>query len=500
MVQKIRMRTKMAVKVFIALEEAEGYNDNVAVMDLFAMHGNKVAAPLKVTPHNLLVLFKEAVGLTIIPLPTVEHSLTEIIDKVNGTAPPAEAAGQRENSSVPVAIQATAVAAANTLTNELTAAKVTLTRATAQKDLAHAISLQARTIAEEAARGREQARMGLEEARCARATVIDPIEIAQAEEQIETAEVTLCELDRVTTKTGHIAYGSNVFDERACEEYEAAVKTLTNLRERLTSNDDESPSDGASMSSRGSTTNPRSTSTLSSISTNAGVITPTPGTILPDNPYVRASSLLHRMTAAAIREINAPTNSSEDTPMETIDMTGPPIGGRRNVITALKTLLIPGIVEPIHQFHTCLVSTEQERRISKATVEPALEHAAARIAAVVEAERPIKHPTLKSLIHKDVDKTTDELRRRIQSLESKLVACSAKNELGGGKKKTMKAKGTATAQTKKSKPTSQKLKSKKKAPTPRKNKPSPADNSNVSTTATKNPKEKESRIKSSGNG
>jgi len=148
-----------AVKVCIALEGAEGYNDNVAVMDLFTMHGNEVAAPLKVTPHNLLVLFKKAVGLTIIPLPTIEHSLTEIIDKVNGTAPPAEAAEQRENLSVPVAIQATAAAAANTLTNKLTAAKATVTRATTQKDLAHAISLQARTIAEEAARGREHARI-----------------------------------------------------------------------------------------------------------------------------------------------------------------------------------------------------------------------------------------------------------------------------------------------------------------------------------------------------
>ena len=277
-----------AAKVFIALEGAEGYNNNVAVMDLFTMHGNEVAAPLKVIPHDLLVLFKfkEAVGLTIFPLPTIEHTLTEIIDKANGTAPPAEAAEQRENSSVPVAIQATAAAAANTLTNKLTAAKATVTRATAQKDLAHAISLQARTITEEAARGREHVRMGLEEARCARATVIDPIEIAQADKQINIAEVTLCELDRVATEKGHIAYGANAFNERAWEEYEAAVKTLTNLCERLTHNDDGSSSDGASMSSRGSTTTPRTMSTLSSISTNAGIITPTPGTILPGNPYV----------------------------------------------------------------------------------------------------------------------------------------------------------------------------------------------------------------------
>ena len=151
--------------MFIALEGAEGHNDNVAVMDLFAMHGNKVAAPLKVTPHDLLVLFKEAAGLTTIPFPTVEDSLTEIIDKVNGTAP-AEAARQRDlNSSAQVATQATAAAAANTLANELTAAEATVTQATTQKDLARAISLQAQTIAEEAARSREHAHLGLEEAR-----------------------------------------------------------------------------------------------------------------------------------------------------------------------------------------------------------------------------------------------------------------------------------------------------------------------------------------------
>ena len=121
---------------------------------------------------------------------------------------------------------------------------------------------------------------------------------------------------------------------------------------------------------------------------------------------------------------------------------------------------------------------------------------------MVKAERPTNRPTLKGLIHEDVDKTTEELRHRIQSLELKLVASLAKNESGGGKMKAMKPKGAATSQTKKSKPTSQIPMSKKKAPTPRKTKniPSPADNNNVSTTAAKNPKEKRSRVKSSGNG
>ena len=71
-----------AAKVFIGLEGTKGYNENVTVMDLLAMHGNEVAAPLNVSPHDLLVLLKEAMGLTIIPSPTIKHSLTKIIDKI----------------------------------------------------------------------------------------------------------------------------------------------------------------------------------------------------------------------------------------------------------------------------------------------------------------------------------------------------------------------------------------------------------------------------------
>jgi hypothetical protein len=85
-----------------------------------------------------------------------------------------------------------------------------------------------------------------------------------------------------------------------------------------------------------------------------------------------------------------------------------------------------------------LISNKEEHRITKATVQPPLEDAAACIAAVVEAEHPANRPTLKGLIHKDVDKTTKELHRRIQSLEVKLSATTpksaAKNGEGGGSK------------------------------------------------------------------
>jgi len=83
-------------------------------------------------------------------------------------------------------------------------------------------------------------------------------------------------------------------------------------------------------------------------------------------------------------------------------------------------LLDDGIITPLRVFHARVIDNAQDRPITKATVEPQLEHAAACIAAVVEAERPANRPTLKGLIHDDVDKTTEELYRRIQSLEAKL--------------------------------------------------------------------------------
>jgi hypothetical protein len=99
-----------------------------------------------------------------------------------------------------------------------------------------------------------------------------------------------------------------------------------------------------------------------------------------------------------------------------------------------------------------LISNEETCRITKVTSQPTLEDAAACIAAVVEAERQANRHTLEGLIHKDFDKTTKELRRRIQSLKAKLSATTpkstAKNEEGGG----LKSKAGSVTASKKSKP------------------------------------------------
>jgi hypothetical protein len=103
------------------------------------------------------------------------------------------------------------------------------------------------------------------------------------------------------------------------------------------------------------------------------------------------------------------------------------IGGQAIVISALKVILDQGIVDPIKLFHVQLISNKETCRITKATMQPTLEDAAACIAVMVEAERPANCPTLKGLIHKDVDKTTKELCHRIKSLEAKLSATTPKS-------------------------------------------------------------------------
>ena len=76
-------------------------------------------------------------------------------------------------------------------------------------------------------------------------------------------------------------------------------------------------------------------------------------------------------------------------------------------------LLDKGIVKMLQVFKARTVNNKQDRCIMKATAEPLLEQAAARIAAVVEAEQPVNCPTLKRIIHVDVEKMTEELRRRV---------------------------------------------------------------------------------------
>ncbi len=132
--------------------------------------------------------------------------------------------------------------------------------------------------------------------------------------------------------------------------------------------------------------------------------------------------------------------------------------------------------------------------ITKATAQPTLEDAAACIAAGVETERPATRPTLKGLIHKDVDKTTKELRCRIQSLKAKLSTTTPKSTAKNGEGGGLKSKaGSVTAQQKPKPQTKTSTSEKKKRATPKKKpatpknakKPLPTTKINASNTASK---------------
>ncbi|KAL3763565.1 hypothetical protein ACHAW5_008108, partial [Stephanodiscus triporus] len=277
----------------------------------------------------------------------------------------------------------------------------------------------------------------------------------------------------------------------------ATVRALTAIRERTTTANP--PDDEGSVRTHGTTATPRSMSSISTTPTVEMATAVTPGSILPRNDFRRAASILHDATTAAIREIDH-VAANEYTPAR--------INGRTTIITMLKTLLDDGI---------------QDRRIARATVAPQLEQAAARIAAVVEAECPANRPTLKGLIHDDVDKTTDDLRRRIQSLEAKLGETKnalkrtttksgepsmpqrkkVKNEVGGATKSN-KTPGTAVAPSSATFPKNKSWKrTAQKKPTnkPTTNPPTtPADSNNASTAASKKARKKATGRKSGGKG
>ena len=63
-------------------------------------------------------------------------------------------------------------------------------------------------------------------------------------------------MDKTATKKGHIAYGANAFDDRACKEYEVTVKALDKLCERMMGNSNGGSGNGASTSSHGSVKTP----------------------------------------------------------------------------------------------------------------------------------------------------------------------------------------------------------------------------------------------------
>ncbi len=104
---------------------------------------------------------------------------------------------------------------------------------------------------------------------------------------IEVAEVTVSKLERAATAMGNIAYGANAFAERAHNKYHVAVNTLKKLHNQAAEGTlGNMGSSSGSVSSQGTMTTPRSTSTIFLTPTRMTTATITPGTIIPGNLYV----------------------------------------------------------------------------------------------------------------------------------------------------------------------------------------------------------------------
>jgi hypothetical protein len=348
------------------------------------------------------------------------------------------------------------------------------------------------------------------------AAAIDNVDVAAADEAQCVAELNATDMDTAAAAKNQLALGAQALFESATRTHEGAVHALNALRERTANAN--APDDEGSIRTQGTTTTPRSMSSISTTPTVA-MATVTPGLILPGNDFRPATSVLHYETTAAIRDIDA-IAASKDVLRNAIDLTAPTIRERATIISALKTLLDDGIITPLQVYHARIANNAQDRRITKATVEPQLDQAAARIAAVVEAERPANRPTLKGLIHDDVDKTTEELRCRIQSLETKLGETKnalkrtkaksgettmlqrkkAKNEVGDARKsnKTPGAAVALSTLTPKNK-TWKRTATKKPTNPATKNSPvTPDINDNSSTTASKKSRKKATGCKSGG--
>jgi hypothetical protein len=410
------------------------------------------------------------------------------------------------------AAQATAAAAANTIAEQLTSAEAVVAETTSHLELMRALVNQACTVADKATHDRATLHETLATARRARAAAIDTVDVAVAvavaDEAQCVAELNAADMDTAAAAKNQLALGAQALFEAVKRANKGAVRALTALQERAAAVN--VPDDEGSVRTHGTTATPRSTSSISTTPTMAMTTAITPGSILPRNNFWRAASMLHDATTAAIRDIDL-VAADEFTP--------PKISGRATIINMLKMLLLDdGIVTPLQIFRGQIADNEQDRRIAKATVEPQLEHAAAHIAAVVEAECPSNRPTLKGLIHNDVDRTTEDLRRRIQSLEAKLgetknalkrtTAVSgepsmpkqkkAKNKVGGGTK-SKKTPGMAVAPPSATFPKNKSWKrTASKKPT---DKPTtPATNDNASTTVNKKARKKATGRKSGENG
>jgi hypothetical protein len=179
----------LVAKELIAQVGMEGNDTNIAVMDLLAMYGNKVSAPLNIISHDFLILFKEAAGLTIIPSPTINHSMLGLVDKINGMPPLGIRRQEVRSSTTRNAAHAAAAAAANLLTKQLNVAKLAVAQATTHLELMCANVEQACTVAKKVTWCQATMHESLVATLQAQAATMDVVNVATANNAVLMAEL-----------------------------------------------------------------------------------------------------------------------------------------------------------------------------------------------------------------------------------------------------------------------------------------------------------------------
>ncbi len=224
-----------AAKGFIAQVGIEGYDATVTVMDLLSMHGEMVVAPLNVTTHDFLVVLKEAIGATIIPSPTVEHSLSEVLHKINGTSS-SEDREQEDGSTITMNTAHAAPAAIGNIyiEEQLNEAESAVAQAASQLELVRELADQARVVADEATRARAKAHEILAVAKRACGVAIDSVDVATADEAQCVAELNAADKDKIANAKSQLALGVQALLESATSTHTNAVHALNSLCERAT--------------------------------------------------------------------------------------------------------------------------------------------------------------------------------------------------------------------------------------------------------------------------
>jgi len=85
------------------------------------------------------------------------------------------------------------------------------------------------------------------------------------------------------------------------------------------------------------------------------------------------------------------------------------VGGKGVLIKMLQDFILKGIHLPMEIFDTQVKLSEKSKQIKKATLKPQIDDSAERIAAVVNADRPLAPATLQGLVREEAVSSTASL-------------------------------------------------------------------------------------------